>query len=145
MNEKAYEALRKNGVDLLNVTQNNENKNIQAEAMTNSIIELAKDAIAANAAVITERAVKFADVGGATIEALNCLKEFDAEILRQEKAAKSVLESIRSFKLAISTELQFLDKAVKQIKAMDIGKTIEDLDRLKNLAESATIKKLFGQ
>ena len=142
---KIEEALRANGVDLGSVTTQKDNRPIPAEAVYGAITDLANEAIKKTTVTIVEKANKYKEVAGMTIDAIDTMKEFEDEILKQEKMARSVLESVRSLKSAMALEMQFLDKAVKQIANLNIRKTIEDLDRLKTLAESATIKKLFGQ
>ncbi len=141
---KVADALKNNGCDLTTASSSGDMRPVPAAAVRGAIIDLAKEAIEQAALSLASKAAQHQRVAGLTIEALDTLKDFEAEIFKQERLSRSVLESVRSLKSAMAVEMQCLDKAVKQLKDLNIEKTIADLDRLKSLAESATIKKLFS-
>jgi altronate dehydratase len=141
---RVIDAIKANGCDLTTVSNANDQRPVPAGAVIGAIKDLARDALAATAVYIGAKVEKNEHHLGMTIPAMDAMKEFEAEIIKNEQMAKKTLESIRSLKSSMALEMQLLEKVIKQIKRLDIGKTIEDLDRLKTLTESATIKKLFG-
>ena len=136
---KSYVALLNNGIDLAGPDK----AITDGKAIYGAISDLAQEAMQASCKRIADKANIFNEVEGLTTEALDQMIDFEDTIKKQEKESKRALEAVRSLKSAMALELKTLSKTIKQVEELNVEKLATDLERIQNILENKTLRKLF--
>lgn len=102
------------------------------------------DSMARAAHGIADELTKSADdIGGATNGHLTTIAQLADVAASQEKHRKALVESIRMFRMTMTSEVAQVEKAVTTLNKLGIKELCADLERLAKVVEAPAVKALL--